>query len=199
VRPIVSNRPDDLWVRLQELSALQQEANAPLLALLALRRREIQPSRDPRLERVKRRIEQERFLQWMHAHVGELVEPVDVVVVAVGRDRGHFLLGEIGEPGQTRAEVDQREAVATTQMPNVAAHEWHDARLAQQRDVVVDALALAPSCSKGHHVRHAASLEGDPRLDLHRFDDHRSVGKHLGCVRQSCSATLRRGGHDGWH
>jgi hypothetical protein len=72
-------------------------------------------------------------------------------------------------------------------------------RLPQERDGVIDALALEPSFSKGQHVRHAASLEGDSRLDRHRLDDHRSVGKHLGCFRQSGSAALRRGGQDGWH
>jgi hypothetical protein len=81
-------------------------------------------------------------------HIGEFVVAADVVVVAMGCDRDHRLVDQIGdlrsEADETHTGVDQQIAVTPTEVPNVAAHQFDDMRLPQQRQRVVEAPTTEP-------------------------------------------------------
>ena len=87
----------------------------------------------------------------------ELVHAAGVIEMVVGRAGQQRLVDQIArrllEARQAERGVDQQVAVAAAHMPDVAADQRVDVRFVDQRDVVVDPLAMKPLLGNLHRRR----------------------------------------------
>ena len=106
------------------------------------------PPRLQHVKRAKRWVRQQGCFEWVRDHIFELGMITDVVVVAVGCHRSdrpiEKIFGRFHETDDPHAGVDHEVAIATTNVPDIAAHQLDDLRLPEQRDTRVDGPTSKP-------------------------------------------------------